>query len=164
MKQNYILLRTMLIVSFLFAGVPFSQAEENSDCWEVQIIKEATNEIVRSGIAYTNSFSLEGLDYDVKYFAKIRTKNTFFSDWEISDVFILDEGSMSINPSFYTKGLLLSSNNGQLFISSELKQQVDVYSVDGCLLRSVTLLTGGAAVIDLSQGLYIVNGQKIVVK
>ncbi|MFV0467755.1 MAG: hypothetical protein ACK5MK_02380 [Dysgonomonas sp.] len=165
MKQNCSLFRVMLIVSLLSASVLSSQAQENGDSWEVEIIKNATNGIVRSGIVNTNSFSLEGLEYDVEYFARIRTKNTFLSDWEISDVFVLDRGAMTINSSINNvPELLLSSENGQLFILSDTLQQANIYSINGCLLRSVALSIGSTAVVELAKGLYIVNGQKIIMK
>ena len=164
MKQHSILFRTMLIISFLFAGVPFLQADENGDSWEVQIIKDGTNEVVKSGIVSTNSFSLEGLEFDVKYFAKVRTKNIFLSDWEVSDTFVLDKESMGIAAPTDTKGVLINSGDGQLFISSDTQQRIDIYTVDGCLLRSVSLSIGNTTVAGLAKGLYIVNGQKIVVK
>lgn len=164
MKQHCILFRAMLIISLLFAGAPFSQAEENGDSWEVQIIKDGTNELVKSGVVSTNSFSLEGLEFDVKYIAKVRTKNTFLSDWEVSDAFVLDKESMGITASTDTKGVQISSRDGQLFISSDTQQRIDIYTVDGCLLRSVSLSIGNTTVAGLANGLYIVNGQKIVVK
>lgn len=164
MRQDCFLFRAMLVVLLLFVGAPFSQAQENSDSWEVEIIKNTTNEVVKSGLVNTNSFSLDGLESNVEYFTKIRTKNTFFSDWVVSDVFMLDNGSMTIRSSIGEKDLLLSSDKGQLFISSEVSQQANIYTVDGCLLRSVPLSIGNPAVVALAKGLYIVNGQKIVVK
>lgn len=164
MKKYCFLSRTILIVLLLVAGIPFSQAEENTDSWEVQIIKKATNETVKSEVVQTNSFSLEGLEYNVEYFARVRTKNTFRSDWEMSGAFMLEHGLTTINTSGFETGLRFSSDNGLLHISSGALQKINIYTVEGYLLRSVYLPVGDTIVSGLAKGLYLVNGQKIVVK
>ncbi|NDW10717.1 hypothetical protein D0T56_13775 [Dysgonomonas sp. 520] len=151
----------MLIALLLITYIPFSEAE-GSDSWEVEIIKKETGEVVKSEVVSTNLFPLNGLEYDVEYFAKIRTKNTFLSDWEISDDFLIDRMS-NIVPVCATN-LILSSNDGVLFISSEKEQEINIYTVDGRLQRLVSLPTGETSVTGLEKGLYLIDGRKIIVK
>jgi len=144
--------------------MPFSYANENEDNWEVEIVKVATNETVKSGIVNTNSFSLEDLELNVEYFARVRTKNTFLSDWEVSNVFRLDNEFLTVSPSVSETGFHLISDNGLLYISSDSVQTVKIHSMDGHLWRSVSLAIGETTVTGLAKGLYLVNGQKIIVK
>jgi len=164
MKKYCFLSRTILIILLLVAGISFAQAEENTDNWEVEIIKKATSEVVKSGLVQTNSFSLEGLEFNVEYFAKVRTKNTFRSDWEVSDVFMLEHGLLTTNTLVIKPELRLSSDNGLLHISSDALQKINIYTVEGYLLRSISLPKGDTTVSGLVKGLYIINGQKILVK
>jgi len=164
LKQNHLTFRTILIVLLLTAGIPFLQAQENTDSWEVEIIKVTTNKTVKSGIVHTNSFALEGLEYNVEYFARVRTKNTFLSGWEVSDTFILDDDLVTTSPPVFETGLRLGSDNGLLYISSDKFQMVNIHTVDGCFVRSVSLSAGNTTVVGLAKGLYIVNGRKIIVK
>ncbi|WP_163320734.1 hypothetical protein [Dysgonomonas sp. 520] len=161
MKHTHEIFRAMLIALLLITYIPFSEAE-GSDSWEVEIIKKETGEVVKSEVVSTNLFPLNGLEYDVEYFAKIRTKNTFLSDWEISDDFLIDRMS-NIVPVCATN-LILSSNDGVLFISSEKEQEINIYTVDGRLQRLVSLPTGETSVTGLEKGLYLIDGRKIIVK
>lgn len=162
MKHQYNIFRAMLVTLLLITYMPFLYANENEDSWEVEIIKVATNETVKSGIVNTNSFSLEGLELNVEYFARVRTKNTFLSDWVVSDNFLIEP--LAVIVPACEKDLVLSSGNGQLFILSDRLQTVNIHTVDGCLLRSVPLSAGNTAAVGLAKGLYIVNGQKVIVK
>lgn len=164
MKHHYNIFRAMLVTLLLITYMPFSYANENEDSWEVEIVKVATNETVKSGIVNTNSFSMDGLELNVEYFARVRTKSTFLSDWVVSDNFLI-EPMVGIVPTYdYEKGLVLSSGNGQLFILSDRLQTVNIHTVDGCLLHSLPLSAGNTAAVGLAKGLYIVNGQKVIVK
>ena len=52
---------------------------------------------------------------------------------------------------------------GYLYIISPARQSVVVYSVDGKAIRSVDLSANAMARIQIERGVYIVNGQKVMV-
>lgn len=62
------------------------------------------------------------------------------------------------------EGMRVYSNGGTLFITVDEAQDVQVYSIDGRMLRNLQLEEGMNAVNGLAQGIYIVNNQKVVVK
>lgn len=61
-----------------------------------------------------------------------------------------------------TEGLRLWGAKGQLCIEAGMPQQIDVYAVDGRLVRSEWV--DGQTVLSLPAGLYLVNGQKLTVR
>lgn len=60
--------------------------------------------------------------------------------------------------------LVIRSFNGTLEITSPRYQQVNIYSLDGRLVRSLMLNEGLNTVYGLDKGFYIVNNQKIVIR
>ncbi|MGN0037186.1 MAG: hypothetical protein ACI36X_08270 [Bacteroidaceae bacterium] len=61
-----------------------------------------------------------------------------------------------------TEGLRLWGAKGQLCIEAGMPQQIDVYAVDGRLVRSEWV--DGQTVLSLPAGFYLVNGQKLTVR
>lgn len=80
---------------------------------------------------------------------------------------ILDEDDnvvTGINTVENTAGkFTVNGGNGMININSEKAQVVRVYTVNGALVKSVDV-KGGATSIDVPAGMYIVNGNKVVVK
>lgn len=61
-------------------------------------------------------------------------------------------------------GLRIYSSNGVLYIESVTGGNCGIYAVSGQLMRTVALKQGVNTVEGLSKGIYIVNGQKIMVR
>ncbi len=57
--------------------------------------------------------------------------------------------------------LLLYTEQGTLYIGSETAQHVCIYSVDGSLVQSLDL-QAGITTVNLPQGFYMVNNQKVI--
>ena len=80
---------------------------------------------------------------------------------------ILDEDDnvvTGINTVENTDGrFTVNGGNGMINITSEKAQVVRVYTVNGALVKSMDV-KGGATSIDVPAGMYIVNGNKVVVK
>ena len=57
--------------------------------------------------------------------------------------------------------LLLYTEQGTLYIGSETAQHVNIYSVDGSLVQSLDL-QAGITTVNLPQGFYMVNNQKVI--
>lgn len=71
-----------------------------------------------------------------------------------------------INVPLYNKSqddIKIYSVNGNLYIISPARQSVGVYSVDGKAIRKIDLLSNAMTRIRLEKGVYIVNGQKVMV-
>ena len=58
--------------------------------------------------------------------------------------------------------LLLYTEQGTLYIGSETAQHVCIYSVDGTLVLALDL-QAGITTVNLPQGFYMVNSQKVVI-
>ena len=56
------------------------------------------------------------------------------------------------------------SNNGVIYIESSISCNLNIYAVSGQLMRKMALKQGTNAVKGLAKGIYIVNGQKIMVR
>lgn len=60
--------------------------------------------------------------------------------------------------------LVIDGVTGILMINTDSTQEVSVYSLDGCLVKKVTLNAGENPTTGLAKGLYIINNQKVVVR
>lgn len=153
---------------FLFTNIFTLSAENNSvsvdvsNVWEVQIIKKSTNEMVKTRLVPTNSFFLDGLENNVEYFARIRTKNIVYSDWVTTGVFIFNS-AMGIK-SHIVNRLILSSDKGELVVFSDLAHELNIYNIDGRIVRCVNVSEGKTVINGLRSGFYIIDNQKVVVK
>lgn len=137
-------------------------AQDITDKWEVEIVKQSTNEVVKSGLVNTTSFPLDGLENNVQYFARIRTCNTFLSGWAVSEVFTVSTTTAvaSVQADIQTH----CYTNGTLRIVTGSARQIDIYSAEGRLYRSFFVKAGETTLTDLKKGIYIVNGQKNIIK
>ena len=164
MRNIHFLLRMIPVITAVFINTQLLQAGENAlvDSWDVEIIKKSTNEIVKAETVETNSYLLEGLENNVEYFARVRTRNTFLSDWETSEAFVY--ASLASLLPVELPNLFFRSADGLLFVSSEIVRPVQIHAIDGRLLRSVLLLRGENMISGLDKGLYLIANQKVVIK
>ena len=58
----------------------------------------------------------------------------------------------------------MSWKEGKLIISANLSGIINIYSLNGLLVRSVKVENGGYYQIDLPRGVYVINNKKIVLK
>lgn len=56
------------------------------------------------------------------------------------------------------------TENGVLYINALEKQSVNLYSIEGRLLKQVIVSEGETTIHGLSKGIYLVNNQKVVVR
>ncbi len=80
------------------------------------------------------------------------------------NIYLRDESDGTGIDHLSAEGMRVYSNGGTLFITVDEAQDVQVYSIDGRMLRNLQLEEGMNAVNGLAQGIYIVNNQKVVVK
>lgn len=79
-------------------------------------------------------------------------------------VYLRDESKGSGINDLAAEGMRVYSDGGTLFITVGDAQDVQVYGIDGRMVRNLQLEEGTNAVNGLAQGIYIVNNQKVVVK
>lgn len=156
-SHHLIMLLIMLFLPAIAVGV-----EYNYDSWDVEIIEKNTNQIVRAETVASNFYSLEGLERNKEYFAKVRTRNTFLSAWEISDSFMLTSSTGLISSP--KNKLLIQQRDGVLLVSSDDIERINIYTLNGSLLQSAVLIDGKTEVRGLTRGVYIINNQKIVIE
>ncbi|MFT3751554.1 MAG: fibronectin type III domain-containing protein [Paludibacter sp.] len=143
-----------------------TQAQTNSassDVWEVEIVKKSTNEVVVNEIVAINSLPLEGLEQNTEYFARVRTKNFVFSGWATLNVFTYNS-TTGITQNKFDKELVVRSEKGRLIISSTIPQQINIYNINGYLIRSLAIVNGVAVVDGLEKGVYLANNRKVIVE
>lgn len=83
------------------------------------------------------------------------------SGWNFSTI---EEFELSGMASPTIAAIRIYSNNGVLYVESAMSGNCRIYSTSGQLIRNVALKQGVNTVEGLSKGLYIVNGQKIMVR
>jgi hypothetical protein len=163
-----ITLLSFVIIAFIavWTNVLTVQASSNSvsgDVWEVEIVKKSTNEVVVSQVVATNAFPLDGLEGNTEYFARVRTKSFVYSGWITSSVFTYNRTTGMIQSNF-TQEFVARSEKGRLIISSTVPQHINIYSINGCLIRSVDIENGEVVVAGLEKGVYLANNRKIIVE
>lgn len=93
--------------------------------------------------------------------------------WDFNSVWQIEEGEgypvfrtkpVGIATETLAESLIVYSMEGGIRIIAPQPQRVNIYSVDGLLVRSVQLNEGRNTITDLTAGLYIVNNVKVVVK
>lgn len=135
-----------------------------ADSFGIEIVEKESGDVVITDAVEENTYSLAdlGLENNKKYDVKVRAKTTlFYSAWAS----IISEGSEGtgiineVNDGFYTY-----SRNGALIIHSDFHHPVNIFSIDGRLVRSINLETGETTVDGLSKGIYLVNKRKVIVK
>lgn len=167
-NRNYALHTTMLAMIFLTQWPSFLNANDMiswdgvNDLWEIQVVRNNSDEIVKNEIVNDNSFSLEGLESNVEYYVKVRTINMVYSGWVSSGVFTLTS-TTTFNPRLVSN-LVFKCENQTLKIISEVEQLVKIFSLDGSLKRDVGLSKGETIVRGLEKGIYLINNQKIAIR
>ncbi len=158
-NRNYALHTTMLAMILLTQWPSFLNANDMiswdgvNDLWEIQVVRNNSDEIVKNEIVNDNSFSLEGLESNVEYYVKVRTINMVYSGWVSSGVF-----------TWLVSNLVFKCENQTLKIISEVEQLVKIFSLDGSLKRNVGLSKGETIVRGLEKGIYLINNQKIAIR
>lgn len=59
---------------------------------------------------------------------------------------------------------VVSSGKGEITITANTKCDVKVVSINGSLVKDVTVQEGETVLSGLSKGIYVVNGKKVIVK
>lgn len=144
-----------------------SLAWDTSDgAWEVNVYKSDDNTLAFSDTINTNSIllnSIEALSNGVSYYAKVRTVNNgFWSGSVTSENFTVTKQTTGLDP--VGQKMVYRIINGSLVVSAENAQTLNVYSVNGQLIRSVNLVAGDNYIDNLSKGLYLINNKKIIIK
>lgn len=73
-------------------------------------------------------------------------------------------GTTGINDAVAENDLRIYANNGSIEIVSGKAQQVNMFSIDGRLVRTIDLTEGTNTIPAISQGIYLINNQKVLVK
>lgn len=68
----------------------------------------------------------------------------------------------AIRESVAGNGINIYTSDGRIIVETQNSCFVNVFSINGQLLRTVNV--DGTAIIDIPQGIYLINGQKIVVR
>ena len=61
-------------------------------------------------------------------------------------------------------GLSIISAQGSLIINTDEARTVQIYGMDGCLIRTAELQEGNNTINGLASGIYLINNQKAIVK
>ncbi len=63
-----------------------------------------------------------------------------------------------------TSGLTITGADGEIVVSSDKKENLSIYSVDGRQVAQVTVDAGATKSVSVPAGIYVVKGKKIVVR
>lgn len=132
----------------------------NAESFDVEIIEAGSADVVSTEVVSGNSYSLADLTLspDETYYARVRAKNSFFySDWAIS-------GAGSGIWSSEADGFAIRTTDNSIIINSEVPQNINVFAIDGRLVRSVQLTEGENVIDNVSKGIYLVENQKVIVR
>ncbi len=131
-----------------------------ADSFEIEVIEKETDEVVETDVVEANTYSLAGLDTTKEYYVKVRAlTGVFYSDWAST----AQGGSSGLNKT-NVDNLSIISLNGSLIINSDAARRVNLFSVDGRVVRNIELIQGINNVHDLAKGIYLIENQKIIVK
>lgn len=72
-------------------------------------------------------------------------------------------GATDISSTGNIDRLVIIPNSGSVEIISGKVQMINVYTLDGCLVRTLSLHEGSNYVTGLDKGVYIINQQKVVI-
>lgn len=131
-----------------------------AESFEFEIIEKETGNVVKTDVSTGNSYSLANLSLDgnKEYYAKVRAKNTlFYSNWATTDSNI----SGVDNPGIHR--LTVHTDNNSIFINSDVARSLNVFYMDGRLVRCVDLSVGENVIDNMSKGIYLIDKQKVVV-
>lgn len=133
-----------------------------SNTWVAEITNKATGTVVRMDTVSTGSVTLKDLPSG-DYSARVRTKNaSFYSGWSLSTDFTLISAGV-LNPKV-NDSFILQSGLNSIVIVSEKSQPLNIYGIDGRLVRSVNVIAGKNTIGDIAKGVYLVYGRKVIVR
>ena len=75
-----------------------------------------------------------------------------------------DGGATDISSTESADKLIIISNDGSIEIIAGRAQIMNLYALDGRLVRALELNEGSNFINGLNKGIYIINHQKVVVK
>ena len=75
-----------------------------------------------------------------------------------------DGGATDLNSTEYKDRLVIYSNSGSVEIISGKAQSLNLYALDGRLIKALELHEGSNVINGLNKGIYLINHQKVVVK
>jgi hypothetical protein len=124
---------------------------------------------------YSETTNYDSIVYQLNHWITIQPNQKSYVKWGIEnkDNIILSDTIIQDSPSNDRTNIPLYDNNqddikifcvnDNLYIISPIRQSVVVYSVDGKAIRKIDLLSNAMTRIRLEKGVYIVNGQKVMV-
>lgn len=134
--------------------------------WEVTIFKKSDDNQVYKASVVTNSIvfnTLSELEDEGIYYAKVRTLNNgVYSGLVTSADFTVDKNGTSLDET--VKDVTFSVIDGTLIVKAEKAQTLNIYTVAGQLVRSVSLVAGENTISGLAKGFYIANNNKVIIK
>jgi hypothetical protein len=136
--------------------------EAEGESWMVELLEKTSETILLSETVESASFSLENLDLpeNADYFIRVRTfNNNVYSDWAS-----INKGNDTGLAKVQADRLTVFSENGLLFIISDVPRMVNLFAVDGRRVRSIHLSAGRNEIGGLAKGFYLAGKQKVFVK
>lgn len=134
--------------------------------WEVTIFKAEGDEQVATETVTTNSIVLNELDElqeSTNYYAKVRTLNNgVWSGLSTSENFTVTKSTTGLDEIEVKATMYVS--NGSLIVNVEKSQTLNIYSVSGQLVRSLSLVAGENVISGLAKGFYLANNQKVIIR
>ena len=109
--------------------------------------------------------SFKDIKEDCTWHVPIGTSETYkkqpwwIETWQIFEV----DGSIAINDLSVDK-LQTTWNNGQLSFKADKNGVINIYGIDGTMVRSASVKAGETYQTDLSSGIYIIGGKKVVLR
>ncbi len=131
-----------------------------AESFELEIIEDGSGDVVKTDVTTGNSYSLAdlGLDGNKEYYAKVRAKNTlFYSGWATTASNISGVENPNISK------LSLRSSNNSINVNSDVARTLNVFYMDGRLVRTFDLSVGENIINNMSKGIYLIDKQKVVV-
>lgn len=81
---------------------------------------------------------------------------------ELKGLIILADGETALSSAKQDVNAIFTKD-GVVYIISDIEKMVDIYSISGSLVKEVEIYSGKNAITGLSEGLYIINNQKVKV-
>ena len=140
--------------------------DTSAGAWEVNVYKADDNTLAYTDTIATNSVTLNTiteLAESTNYYAKVRTRNNgFWSGAVTSGSFTVTRTTTGLDVVGQT--MIFRTVDGALVVSAEKAQILNIYSINGQLVRNVNIVTGDNYVNDLSKGVYLINNKKFIIK
>ncbi|MEE1084360.1 MAG: GLUG motif-containing protein [Paludibacteraceae bacterium] len=121
---------------------------------------------------YRDSTCLDSIVDQLNQWISIQQDQDSYHKWEIKDnnICTIKEDTTFINDENYPDTTNIDINEtkifcgkGYLYIISPIRQSIYVYTIDGKNVLTTNLIANALTRIQLNKGIYIVNGQKVVV-